>query len=159
MKIFLFILFLGLGAGGYFWWSQQNTNDKLIQHFGVLPGSSDPVGSEKDGTLSLAYWTKLDYPPDSAVSFYGQAFQAKGWSLLESNGLATQNQWSSAPDQDPRDMKPACLYRYQSVWTNGKKDLLAFLVLSYYDSLANGGCPSSPKTNDLMVALQEMPKP
>jgi hypothetical protein len=159
VKLFLLVLILGLGAGGYFWWSQQNVNNKLIQYFGVLPASSDPVGSEKDGTLSLAYWTKLDYPADSAVSFYGQALQAKGWAPVESNGLGTQNQWGSTPDQDPRDMKPACLCRYQSVWTNGKRDRVAFLVLSYYDPLTSGGCPSSPKTNDLMVALQEMPKP
>ena len=161
-SLLYYILLVGLLGGGFYWWYQnQGTQDqsKAAALFGTLPGAFNAMGGGDDTQMTYSYSVTMDYPAQGALDFYQQKMTAKGWAPMDSNMFGTPNQWGSSPNVDPETRKPACEYKYVTLWNGPKKDRIDVLVLSYFDPSANGACAATPSVNKLVVTLQEMPTP
>ena len=87
VTVFLLLLVL---AGGY-WWQRGS----LKRHFGILPGSYLVGEFSKDEAKALSYRVILDFPAQSAISFYEDRMNAKGWMGVEWKGVGNLRHWNT----------------------------------------------------------------
>ncbi|HET9869120.1 MAG TPA: hypothetical protein VFR02_01305, partial [bacterium] len=126
---------------------------------GTLPDASDAMAAGDPGQMTYSYTVTMDYPAQAALDFYGQKMAAKGWSPLNTNMFGPPDQWGSSPNVDPETRKPACEFKYVTVWASQDKGRVAVLALVYFDPSANGACAATPKVRRLRVTLEELPMP
>jgi hypothetical protein len=162
MKRSYLILLAGLGGLGLLFFFSQGGKQRPEEagRYGVLPGAYDPKEFGEKENYSLSYYVPLPHPAKSALDFYVKSLKKRGWKPDPNwKGMGEQEKWTSwsAPSALAREGL-ICAYQLNKgfVHKDGKKFLL--LILNYYDTLKGAGCEPSPRSGELMVTLQEMPK-
>ena len=158
---FLLVL-AGLGALAGFYFLAQTRMDRPEDHgrFGILPGAYDPKESEGTGSYNLSYFVQMSHPATEAVKFYGRALRRRGWRPDPSwRGMGPQETWTSwSAESSLKRLGLTCAYQLNKAWVSqdGKRTFL--LILNYYDTLQGKGCDPAPRSQELLVTLQEVPR-
>jgi hypothetical protein len=153
-KLSLFLLpFVALAS--LYGWSLRNDGVKKADR--ILAGAYDVKDSITGDTSSLSYFISLPHPAHEALALYGRYYRSKGWVPMDSwKGLGEQKKWSSR-QMLVGEQRNECIYEYNTAWSNEKKDRMASLILNYYERNRGGDCPPAPRSQELLVTLQEMP--
>lgn len=161
-KIYLVLLFWIVCAVGFYVWTRPSIHGLEMENdYKMLPRSYEPRQFDAGGNKTLSYWVQLPYPAGEAVRFYEQTLERRGWkSLKDWKGMGEQEKWTSwsAPGARTQD-GVSCAYQYHKAWVSEKKGKMILMILNYYDPMMGGGCNVSPRSGELLVTLQEMPKP
>jgi len=156
------ILLVGLGILGLLFLFSPGGKQRPEQagRYGVLPGAYDPKEFGEKENYTLSYYVPIAHPAKPALDFYAKSLKKRGWRPAPDwKGMGEQDRWTSwsAPSALSREGL-ICAYQLNRGFTtrDGKKFLL--LILNYYDTLRGAGCEPNPRSGELMVTLQEMPK-
>jgi len=128
--------------------------------YGVLPGAYDPKEFGEQGSHTLSYYVPLPYPPKKALDFYGRALRRKGWKPDPGwKGMGEQEKWTSWSAESSLTREGLiCAYQFHKGWVHRDGGRFLILIFNYYDTLRGAGCEPTPRSGELMVTLQEMPK-
>ncbi len=161
-KIYLLLLLWLVGAGAFYLWTRPSLQGLEMENdYKMLPRAYQPRQFDAGGNKTLSYWVQMPFPADEVVRFYSLVFEKKGWRpFQEWHGMGEQERWSFWTAQGGRVQDGiSCAFQWHKVWVSDPKKKMLLMILNYYDPLIGAGCGQSPRSGELLVTLQEMPKP